>query len=294
MAMSAWEKSLYQLIRRTSADLPEDVARALQGAVARETPGSNAATAIQMMIDNAELARQQCGPICQDTGTVLFWVQAPASLITQSEFRTEAEAAVVRATADGILRQNCVDSLTGKNTGNNLGEGSPVIHWEETDCETVRVSLILKGGGCENVGAQYALPQTSLGASRDLEGVRRCLLHAVNAAQGKGCAPGILGVCIGGDRATGFDESKHQLLREIGTRSLVPELAELEQRVLSEANQLGIGPMGFGGKTTLLDVFVGTRSRLPASYFVSVSYMCWAYRRRRVTLGSAGHTAMGL
>ena len=293
MVMSAWEQSIYELICRTSTDLPRDVERALRSAVTRETPGSNAATALQMMIHNADLARQEGAPICQDTGTILFWVQAPTSLITRSAFRQAAEAAVVRATADGVLRQNCVDSLSGKNTGNNLGGGSPVIHWEETLGGAVSVALILKGGGCENVGTQYALPEAPLDAGRDLEGVRRCLLHAVHAAQGKGCAPGILGVCIGGDRATGFEESKRQLLREIGTRSPMSELGELEHRVLEEANQLAIGPMGFGGQTTLLDVFVGTRHRVPASYFVSVSYMCWAYRRRQITLNSAGNIIAG-
>ena len=222
-------------------------------------------------------------PICQDTGTLMFVVEA-SSTLKRNVFQKAAEWAVAEATRLGVLRQNCVNSLTGKNTGNNLGVGSPVVHWHETDGAVSRVTLMLKGGGSENMGIQYSLPDSTLGAGRNLEGVRRCVLDAVHRAQGQGCAPGILGVCIGGDRATGYVESKLQLLRKIGERSPEPELAELEERLLKEANSLGIGAMGFGGRTTLLDVFIGWRCRLPASYFVSISYMCWCCRRQTMEL----------
>lgn len=281
--MSVWETSLYSLIVRTSTDLPEDVDCAIQKAEAEEDPASNAAETLRVIRENVRLAREKGQPICQDTGTIMFWVEAPPTMNRQV-FQSAAEKAIAQATRDGILRQNCVDTLTGRNTGNNLGVGSPVIHWNQTTGDKVTVSLVLKGGGCENVGVQYSLPDRELGAGRDLEGVRRCLLDAVVQAQGKGCAPGILGVCIGGDRATGYEASKEAFLRRLGQRNPEPELAQLEERVIKEANSLGIGPMGFGGKTTLLDVFITTRCRLPASYFVSVSYMCWAYRRHTVRL----------
>ena len=137
--------------------------------------------------------------------------------------------------------------------------------------------LALKGGGCENVGAQYSLPDRKAHANRDLDGCRKVILDAVLQAQGKGCGPGILGVCIGGDRATGYELSKTQFLRLIPDRNPNPELDALEQDILKTANELGIGPMGFGGKTTLLGVKICAANRLPASYFVSISYMCWAY-----------------
>ena len=284
--MSTWSETLYELIVRTSTDLPADVEQALRLARAAET--GSAAAALDTMLRNAALARERCLPICQDTGTILFQVCVPAGAIPQRTFQQAAEEAILRATEHGILRQNCVETLSGRNTGTNLGVGSPVLHWEEGEQEDIEVQLMLKGGGCENVGAQYSLPDTELGAGRNLAGVRLCVLDALVRAQGRGCAPGVLGVAIGGDRATGYAESKALLGRRIGERSPVPELAEFEQRLLRDANELGIGPMGFGGKTTLLDVFVGCRSRVPASYFVSLSYMCWAFRRRRVRAGVDG------
>jgi fumarate hydratase class I len=109
-------------------------------------------------------------------------------------------------------------------------------------------------------------------------------LDAVQKAQGQGCAPGILGVSIGGDRGSSFIKSKEVLLSPMGTRNTDPKLAQLEERLTKEANEMGIGPMGFGGQTTVLDTKITGMHRLPASYFVSVSYMCWAYRRRKMTV----------
>jgi len=279
--MQIWGSTLYELIVRASTELPADVEASLLSACEQEGAGSKASAALEVMLRNVALAKSKRQPICQDTGAILWWVDAPPGL-RYNDFRGAVEKAIVRATADGILRQNCVETLTGRNTGNNLGVGSPVIHWQEVNTQTATVSLLLKGGGCENVGIQYSLPDAGLAAERDLEGVRRCLLDAVVRAQGKGCSPGVLGVCIGGDRATGYAVSKETLLRKLGERNVDPELAALERRVLAEANSLHIGPMGFGGETTLLDVLISVRHRIPASYFVSVSYMCWAYRRYRI------------
>jgi fumarate hydratase class I len=195
---------------------------------------------------------------------------------------------VREATAKTYLRPNAVNTLTGANTGDGSGRGIPFLHFEEWDEPRLEVRMILKGGGSENVGTQYKLPDSSLGAGRDLEGVRRAVLDAVFQAQGKGCAPGILGVCIGGDRVSAFEESKRQLLRPLRDTNPVPELAELEERILREGNELGIGPMGFGGTTTLLGVKIGVLDRLPACYFVTVSYMCWAARKAAVSIAEGG------
>jgi fumarate hydratase class I len=166
----------------------------------------------------------------------------------------------------------------------NVGGGHPQINFIETTKKNIDVKLMLKGGGCENVGAQYAMPYTTLDAGRDLAGVRKVILDAIQKAQGKGCGPGTLGVCIGGDRASGYAHAKEQLLRTMDDENPIKELAKLEKDIVTTANKLGIGPMGFGGKTTLLGCKIGAINRLPASYYVSISYMCWAFRRQGISL----------
>ena len=279
--------SFLEIVRRTSVDLPMDVVRAIEAGRAKEEMGSNALWAMNVITDNIGLARDNSAPLCQDTGSILFYIRAPRGFDETVITRAAAEA-VSEATALGFLRQNSVDSLTGRNSGNNLGPGSPTFHIHQWGAPDMEVRLLLKGGGCENVGAQYSLPDSKLGADRNLAGVEKCLLDAAYQAQGKGCGPGILGVCVGGDRATGYAHSKEQLLRPLSDTNLVPELAALEARVTEEANRLGIGPMGFGGTTTLLGCKVGVLNRLPASFFVSISYMCWAYRRQGAVLTPDG------
>lgn len=281
--MADLTEHILELIRLTSTDLPPDVEAALESSVSNEASGSAARGALETILENVELSRRNSTPICQDTGTPIFYVDYPTGW-SSIQLRQQIEAAVVTATRRSYLRPNSVDSLSGRNSGNNLGgEYFPSIHFNEVDGEVLKIQLMLKGGGCENVGAQYSLPDANLGAGRDLEGVRRAALDAVHKAQGQGCAPGILGIAIGGDRGTAFAASKESLFRPMGERSTDPQLAALEERLTGEANQLGIGPMGFGGNTTVLDTKITSLNRLPASFFVTVSYMCWAYRRRSMT-----------
>ncbi|MDD4061823.1 MAG: fumarate hydratase [Kiritimatiellae bacterium] len=273
-----WIRTLAELIRKTSTELPADIVATLAAGQATETPGCRAATTLGTILDNATLAAETCVPMCQDTGTLTFWFEAPRR--TDHRLLEEAARQAVRdATANGWLRLNVIDVPSGAQVSDNVAEGNPSIHIEQRDVDAISVRLLMKGGGCENMNIQYSLPDASLGAGRDLEGVRRCLLDAVWRAQGNGCAPGILGVCVGGDRANGYAKAKAQLLRTLDDAAPDPALAELERRVLREANTLGIGPMGLGGATTLLGVKVATLPRLPASYFVSVAYGCWACRR---------------
>jgi len=276
---------ILELIRRTSTDLPPDVEERLKAAVDNEEPGSAARGALETIMKNIELSRSQSTPICQDTGTPIFYVHYPEGWSTR-KLRQQIRDAMAEATKLAYMRPNAVDAIYDKNSGNNLGgEDFPYIHFEEVDAdEPLVIELMLKGGGCENVGAQYSLPNAQLGAGRDLKGVRKVVLDAVHKAQGKGCAPGILGVAIGGDRGSSYYASKEVLYDKIGTRNQDPKLAALEEQLTEEANLMGIGPMGFGGQTTVLDTKITGLHRLPASYFVSVSYMCWAYRRRKMTL----------
>ncbi|GAP05391.1 hydro-lyases, Fe-S type, tartrate/fumarate subfamily, alpha region [Anaerolinea thermolimosa] len=277
-------QEILELIRFTSTNLPEDVEKALREAYAREEPGSAAHGALETILANVEMTRRNSTPICQDTGTPIFFVCYPEGW-SPRRLREQIKEAVALATRKNYLRPNAVDSLSGKNTGDNLGDQHfPVIHFEECDGEELTIELMLKGGGCENVGRQYSLPDNTIKAGRDLEGVRRAALDAVWQAQGEGCAPGFLGISIGGDRGTSYIASKEALLRRVDDANPNPELADLEERITREANQLGIGPMGFGGKATVLGTKITTTHRLPASFFVTVSYMCWAYRRRKMTV----------
>jgi fumarate hydratase class I len=289
MSSTKFHTQVLELIRRTSAYLPPDVSKVIEVQRALEQAGSKADLALSLVSQNIGLAKRLSAPICQDTGTITFYVRAPVGF-DQLELEAVCNDAVAEATAKGYLRQNSVDSVTGKNTGNNLGPGSPVFHWHQHRKDTVDIRLILKGGGCENMSAQYSLAATLNGqrADRDLPGVRACILDAVWQAQGKGCGPGFLGVCIGGDRASGYEFAKEQLLRDVDDTNPTPDLAALEAEIMAEANKLDIGPMGFGGKLTLGCCKIGARNRLPASFFVSVAYMCWAYRRRGVVLDAEG------
>ena len=274
---------ILELVRFTSTNLPPDVEKKLRTAVEQEDPGSAAHSTLNTIVTNVEMARDNSTPICQDTGTPIFYVHFPEGWSTR-KLKAQIQDAVIQATEKAYLRPNSVDSLTGKNTGNNTGDDHyPTIHFEEVDeNQPLVIELILKGGGCENVGAQYKLPDNRLGAGRDLEGVRKVVLDAVYQAQGMGCAPGALGVAIGGDRGASYLASKEALFRDLDDRNPNEVLAELEDRLTDEANQLGVGPMGFGGKTTVLGTKIKGLHRLPASYFVSVSYMCWAFRRRKM------------
>jgi fumarate hydratase class I len=277
-----------ELIRRTSSDLPKDVEERLKAAVEKEAPGSAARGALETIMKNVELSRKNSSPICQDTGTPIFNVKYPAGWSTL-QLKKQIRTALADATKKSYMRPNAVDAVYEKNSGNNLGgDDFPYIHFEEVEGDELTIELMLKGGGCENVGAQYSLPDGRLGAGRDLAGVRRAVLDAVHKAQGQGCAPGILGVSIGGDRGSGYIKSKEVLYDKIGVRNPDPKLAALEEQLTSDANQLGIGPMGFGGQTTVIDTKITGLSRLPASYFVTVSYMCWAYRRRKMTVKGDG------
>jgi fumarate hydratase class I len=282
-------ESMVELITRTSIDLPPDVRAAMRAAVGGEPPATLGGQALRIIGQNIDQAASCEGPICQDTGMPTFEVKVPISA-DQIQMRRQIREAVAEATRRGKLRPNSVDSITGENSGDNLGPGTPIIHfdqWEEPDIE---VKLILKGGGCENTNAQYSLPTEldHLGrADRSLEGVRRCVLHAVWKAQGKGCSPGAVGVCIGGDRTSGYAHAKEQLFRTLDDVNPDPRLAELEQTIMDEANRLTVGPMGFGGHTSLIGCKIGAQNRLPASFFVSIAYDCWAFRRLGVRVDAA-------
>lgn len=277
--------SLVELIRVTSTVIPDDVSKVVLEALEREEKNTTAEYAMNIIKANIELAKKKSQPLCQDTGTVIFYVYHPAGFF-QKPMVQNIHKAVRKSTELGYLRQNSVDSLTGENAGTNIGEGHPSIHFVEHDKKEVHMKLMLKGGGCENVGMQYSLPFGPLNAGRDLDGARKVILDTVVKAQGKGCGPGSLGVCIGGDRGDSYIASKKQFFRKLDDKNPNKELDKLEKEIVETCNKLGIGPMGFGGKTTLIGCKITSLNRVPASFIVSVSYMCWAFRRQGVVLKS--------
>jgi fumarate hydratase class I len=288
-SMQFLESSLLELITQTSTNLPPDVRHAMRHVISTETPATQSAQALSIIASNIDMATEDEGPICQDTGMPTFIVHTPVG-VNQLVVARAIRAAVAEATRRGKLRPNSVDSLTGNNSGDNLGEETPVIHFEQWEQEEIEVKLLLKGGGCENKNIQYSLPCAldHLGqAGRNLEGVRKCILHAVWQAQGHGCAPGAIGVCIGSDRAHGYMLAKMQLFRTLDDVNPNPVLAKLESEIMEEANRIGVGAMGFGGNASLIGCKITAANRLPASFFVSVAYDCWAFRRLGVRLDAS-------
>lgn len=287
MKSSRWERNLFELIRRTATDLPADIELALKRALSNEKKGSRAWWIIENILQNVELARKKDIPICQDSGSLIFHFCVPVGFDTNA-LVAFTRSAVSKATRSGYLRQNTLDPISGSSYETNVAHGAPQFYFQQGARKTVEVRLMMKGGGSENIGCQFNLPDPTLKAERNLEGVRKCVLKAICDAQGKGCPPCVVGVCIGGDRANGYAYAEAQFLRKLNDRSRVKIISRLERRTLKDIAKLEIGPMGLGGKTSILAVKIDSLSRIPASFFVSVSFMCWAFRRRGVVMGTEG------
>ncbi|WP_449622039.1 fumarate hydratase [Robertmurraya sp. Marseille-Q9965] len=289
MDIQKFQDSMYKLIVETSTNLPKDVRRAVKAAKEKESAGTRAAMSLATITNNIKMADDNVSPICQDTGLPTFKIKTPVG-VNQIELKKAIQNAIAEATKDGKLRPNSVDSLTGENSGDNLGHGLPVVKFEQWEKDYIDARLILKGGGCENKNIQYSLPceLDGLGrAGRDLDGIRKCIMHSVYQAQGQGCSAGFIGVGIGGDRSSGYDLAKEQLFRSNDDVNPHEDLRKLEEYIMENANELGIGTMGFGGETTLLGCKIGVMNRIPASFFVSVAYNCWAFRRLGVVVDAA-------
>ena len=274
---------LVELIKSASTDLSPDIEQALAAAFNQEAEGSAAKGALGTILENVKMSRETGRPICQDTGTPIFHVWYPAG-VSQRQIREQITSAVRIATERAYLRPNAMEALSGKNSGDNTGVDFPTVHFDEWENDYLQVGLMLKGGGSENCGCQYSVPSPEFPASRDIKGVRKAVLDAAFKAQGLGCAPGILGVGIGGDRGSSMIKAKEQLFRPLGDNNPNPEFDALEKQLHREINELNIGPMGFGGKTTVLGVKMAQLHRVPASFFVSIAYMCWADRRKIMTI----------
>ena len=268
------KNKIINLYKKTATKMPDDIVSALNNNLKKETQ-KTAKEILNQIIKNTDQAQKESKPICQDTGTPIFYVKYPTKNYSQKQLRTIINKATNIASKQIPLRDNTVDSLTGESLGN-----VPVIHFKEGD--KLEIDLMLKGGGSENVSVIYNLPNQEINAHRDLDGVRKCILDAIFKAQGKGCPPYIVGVAIGGSIEWVSRKSKRMLLQKLTSKNPNKKLYNFEKKVLKEINQLGIGPLGLGGKTTALGVKIASGFRHPASFVVGISISCWALRRQSI------------
>lgn len=274
--------SLVDALRRAETQLPPDVAAALRAARERET-SELAAAQLDAVLENIRIASAGSIPMCQDTGTLTFFVEAGTRSPFLAQIRDWISAAAADATAEIPLRPNTVDPFTGANPGDNTGRFTPFIHWDLVEGDDVRIAVLPKGGGSENASAlEMLVPGVGIA------GIERAVVEHVVSCQGKPCPPTILGIGIGGGADIALHLGKRAILRPIGSAHPEPHIAALERDLLELVNRTGVGPMGVGGATTSLAVHVEVASRHPASLPLGIIVQCWADRRAQVLLRSDG------
>ena len=267
------EEVAVNLLRTAAIKLPQDVKNALQRAY-QEEESESGKTQLKAILDNIALAEKMGRPICQDTGVIIFYVKAGAQAKDLDKVEEALRKATKRATMEVPLRPNAVNPFTHKNSGDNTGRFVPFIHWEIVPGDTIEITAFPKGGGSENV-CVYSMLRPGEG----VKGLKRFVVDAVIRAGAMPCPPDILGIGIGGGAEIAMELAKKALLRPLDQPNPDPELASLEKELYEAANMTGIGPMGLGGKFTVLGVNIEYAHRHPASYPVAVAFQCWAARR---------------
>lgn len=262
--------------------LPKDVKDALKQAY-KEEDSAVGMSQLKAILDNVELAEKTCTPMCQDTGVIIFYVKAGSSFDGLDQIEEALRRAAARATVEVPLRPNAVNPFTQKNTGDNNGRHFPYINWEIVPGDSLEITVLPKGGGSENVSALGML-----NPGQGIAGLKKFVVNTVVKAGAKPCPPTILGVGVGGGADIAVKLAKGNLLKSLNQPNSEPELAKLEQELKDAVNSTGIGPMGLGGKTTVLDVKIDYAYRHPASYPVAVVVQCWAARRATARIGSDG------
>lgn len=278
----AVEDVAVKLLQLAVTELPQDVKDALSRAYRKEDNPVGKAQ-LKAILDNVELAEKTCAPMCQDTGVIIFYVKAGSRVQGLDKVEEALRKATARATKEIPLRPNAVNPFTQKNTGNNTGRFIPYIHWQIMPGNTLEITVMPKGGGSENVSAL-----AMLSPSQGINGLKKFVVDSVIKAGAKPCPPTVLGVAVGGGAEIAMELAKQALLRPLNQPNADPELAKLEKELCEAVNLTGIGPMGLGGKTTVLDVKVDYAYRHPASYPVAVVVQCWAARRASARISSDG------
>jgi fumarate hydratase subunit alpha len=276
------EEVVFNLIKEAVIYLPEDIKDALQKAFSQEK-SEIGKTQLKTILDNVALAEKLQSPMCQDTGTLTFYVKAGANSINLDQIEATLVNATRKATIEVPLRPNAVNPLNQENSRDNTGRFAPTIHWEIVSGDDLEISVLAKGGGSENA--------SSLGMinpGEGLKGLKRLVIDTVIKAGAMPCPPTILGVAFGGSADVAMFLAKKTLLRPLGERNIDPEIADLEQEIFDAANMTGIGPMGLGGTTTVLGVHVDYAFRHPATYAIAVILNCWASRRSSAVIHADG------
>ncbi len=275
-------KAVVEAIQLAVTSLPKDVVNAIREAYEREE-SKIAKFNLENILKSIEISKTEKIPICQDTGTITFFVEAGIKNPYLGEIREILVEATRRATREIPLRPNAVDILTNKNSGDNTGRFVPILHWELVDGSRIRIAVLPKGGGSENCSAL-----AMLNPSEGFEGVKRFVLERVRECGGKPCPPIILGIGIGGSADLALKLAKKALFRPLGVRHDNKRISQLEEEILEEVNSLGIGPMGMEGKTTALDVKIEYAHRHPASLPVGLIIQCWAHRKAFIEVDKKG------
>jgi len=277
------ENAIVETIRKASIYLPPDVKEALKMAYEREE--SEAAKAqLKAILTNVELAEKLERPICQDTGIMIFYVKVGHNFPVPGVIKEALIRATRRATQEIPLRPNTVDPFTGENPGDNTGRLIPYVHWELVPGDELEITVVPKGGGSEYPSVYRMVPP-----GRGLEGLKETVVDAVLNAGAMPCPPTIVGVGVGGGADIAVTLAKKAAtLRRIGSRNPDPQVAKLEEELYEAVNELGIGPMGVGGKTTVLAVNIEWAHRHPANYPVAVVFQCWAARRATLRMKADG------
>ncbi|MDI6819536.1 MAG: fumarate hydratase [Candidatus Hodarchaeaceae archaeon] len=263
-----------EMLQRAATTLPKDIVDAIERSRKRER-NKIATVQFDCMLKNLELARKLGVPICQDTGIPIFFVKLGSELDLGFDLVRALSDAIKRAARAVPLRQNAVDPLTGKKSN----AGQPIVHIDLIRGKHLQIDILIKGAGSENWSRLYMLRPTDGQAA-----IKRAVLFAVAESGGKPCPPTIVGVGVGGSADVACLLAKRALLRPLGTSNRDRGLADLELRLADAANEFGIGPMGLGGRTTVLGVHVEKAACHMASLPVAINFQCWAARRASARL----------
>lgn len=282
MSQKLLENVAFKLLQLAVTELPQDVKDAIHRAYNQEE-NPVGKSQLKAILDNIKLAEKKCAPMCQDTGVIIFYVKAGSQVLGLDKMEDALRKATVKATKKIPLRPNAVNPFTQRNTGNNTGRHVPYIHWNIVPGDALEITVLPKGGGSENVSALCMLSPNQGTAE-----LNKFVIDTVINAGAKPCPPIIVGVAVGGGADIAMKLAKETLLRPLGEPNSDPELAKLELELREAANSTGIGPMGLGGQTTVLDVKVDYAHRHPASYPVAVVVQCWAARRASARINSDG------